>query len=241
VPPRSSHGPSCACLSRRAFFGGFVAFAGSLPLGRSASAQSELCPSERAAIVVRPRPRAPTYDHSLAVADLARISAARMADKSTLTRHGQRPAGLTTADFETQWLITLSGRRRGTRSCMRPARVEVDVRIDSHKIYVARDATQVATCRREVVLEHENRHAKINMDCVEDAKRRIEQALAAYVPTLPTFEGEDLSPQTAGERYKQMLAQPIRDAFQGALADANAKHAAMDSAEAYRRDWSRCS
>jgi hypothetical protein len=37
-----------------------------------------------------------------------------------------------------------------------------------------------------------------------------------------------------------MLAQPIRDAFQGALADANAKHAAMDSAEAYRRDWSRC-
>ena len=123
---------------------------------------------------------------------------------------------------------------------MRPARVEVDVRIDEHKIYVARDATQVATCRREVVLEHEGRHAKINMDCVEDAKRRIEQVLAAFVPTLPTFEGEGLTPQAAGEQYKKLLAKPIGDAFQGALADANARHAAMDSAEAYRRDWSRC-
>jgi hypothetical protein len=240
VPPRNSRFPSCACVSRRAFFGGFFAVAGSVLLGRDADAQSELCPAEKAAIVVRPRPRPPTYDHSLSIEELSRISTTRASAKGTLTQHGQRPAGLTTADFETQWLITLSGRRRGTRSCMRPARVEVDVRIDEHKIYVARDATQVATCRREVVIEHENRHAKINFDCVEDAKSRIEQALAAYVPTLPTFEGEGLSPQVAGERYKQLLAQPIRDAFQGALAAANAKHAAMDSAEAYRRDWSRC-
>jgi hypothetical protein len=224
------------CLTRRAFLGGLVAFAAS-----DAHAQSPLCPSEKAAIIVRPRPKAPSYDYSLAIADLARITAERAGPKGTLTQHGKRPAGLTTANFQTNWLITLNGKRDGKRTCMKPARIEVDVGMEAHHVYVARDATQVATCRREVVLEHENRHARINLDCIEDAKRRIEQVLVAFIPALPTMEGENISPQVVGERYKQMLAKPIGDAFNGALAAANSRHAAMDTNEAYARDWGRCS
>ena len=72
MPPPSRPLSGCVCLTRRAFLGGLVAFAAS-----DAHAQSPLCPSEAAAIIVRPRPKAPSYDYSLAIADLARISAAR--------------------------------------------------------------------------------------------------------------------------------------------------------------------
>ncbi|MBL8833087.1 MAG: hypothetical protein JNL71_11920, partial [Rhodospirillales bacterium] len=146
------------CLTRRSFLGGLFAVAAS-----DAAAQSPLCPAEKAAILVRPNVKGPAYDYSLAIADLARISAARAGPKGTLTQHGKRPAGLTTANFESKWLITLNGRRKDGRSCMKPARVEVDVAIVDHRVYVARDATQVATCRRDVVLEHENRHVRINL------------------------------------------------------------------------------
>jgi hypothetical protein len=235
----SNHLSGCACLSRRGLLGGFAALAG-LASANVAFAQEPLCPSTRADIVVRPHLLQPGYDYSLAIADLARISAARAGPKGTLTQHGKKPAGLTTANFESNWLITLGGKRDGRRSCMRPTRIEVDVRIIQHKVYVARDATQVATCRREVVLEHENRHVRINLECIEDAKRRIEQVLSAFVPAMPVMEGENINPQVVGERYKQMLARPVGDAFDGALAVANARHAAMDTNEAYARDWSRC-
>ncbi|MBI3506919.1 MAG: hypothetical protein HY059_18935 [Proteobacteria bacterium] len=239
MPQPNSRPPACACLGRRHFLGGFVALACS---GSShvAFAQTALCPTDPAAVIVRPHLLQPSYDYSLAIADLARITAARAGPKGTLTQHGKHPAGLTTANFETNWLITLGGKREGKRSCMKPTRVEVDIRLDQHKVYVARDATQVATCKRDVVLEHENRHVRINLDCVEDAKRRVEQALRAFVPVLPVMEGENISPQVVGERYKQMLAKPIGEAFDGALAAANAKHAAMDTNEAYARDWGRC-
>ncbi len=230
--------PGCACLARRGFLGGLVAFAAL----RTAPtrAQADICPSSAAAVVVRPIATQPQYDYSRTIADLAAISAVRAGPHGTLTRHGRKPAGLTTADFEANWLITLAGRRDGRRSCVKPQRVEVDLRIARHHVYVARDATQVATCKREVVLEHENRHVKINLDCIADAKRRIEQVLAAFVPQLPPLEGDNLDPQAAADRYKQMLAKPIGDAFDGALATANMKHAAMDTNEAYARDWGKC-
>ncbi len=236
MPQHNSLVSGCVCLTRRSFLGGMFAFATS-----GAHAQSPLCPTERPAIVVRPRAKAAAYDFSQSIADLARISAARAGPKGTLTQHGKKPAGLTTANFESKWLITLNGRREGKRSCMKPARVEVDVALVEHNVYVARDATQTATCRRDVVLEHENRHVRINIECLDDARRRIEQALAAYLPTLPTMEGEGISPQVVGERYKQLLTRPIGQAFDGALAAANARHALMDTNEAYARDWSRCS
>jgi hypothetical protein len=227
------------CVSRRGLLGGFAALAG-LASADIAIAQEPLCPSTRADIVVRPHLLQPGYDFSLATPDLTRILATRAGPRGTLTQHGKLPAGLTTANFEWRSLITLDGSRNGRRGCMRPSRVEVDVRIIQHKVYVARDATQVATCRREVVLEHENRHVRINLECIDDAKRRIEQVLAAVVPTMPVMEGENINPQVIGERYRQMLSRPVGDAFDGALAVANARHAAMDTNEAYARDLSKC-
>lgn len=239
--PRNSHGSGCACVARRTFLGGGIAFAltGVYPGNARAQGRS-ICPAGTPAIVVRPQALQPSFDYSRTTADLSAISAARAGPHGTLTQHGKKPAGLTTANFEANWLITLNGRRDGRMTCVRPARIEVDIRIAQHHVYVARDATRSATCPREVVLEHEGRHVKINLDCIQDAKRRIEQALAAFVPQLPPLEGENLNPQVAAERYKQMLAKPIGDAFDGAVALANSRHAAMDTNEAYARDWGRC-
>jgi hypothetical protein len=230
----------CPCHSRRHFLRGFVAVAASALAGPPAFAQAPLCVPAAPAVVVRSRSLQPSYDYSLAVADLAHLTVARNPAKGTRTQHGLKPAGLTLADFYVDWTITLQGKREGTRSCMQPARIEVDVRIDHHRVYVARDATNSATCQRDVVLEHEGRHVKINLDFVDDAKRRVEQALAAFAPSLPVMEGNNLAPAGIAERYKQLVRRPIETAFDGALATANSKHAAMDTNEAYARDWSRC-
>ncbi len=189
------------------------------------------------AVTVRPRPMAPSYSYSQTMADLVRLSSGKM---DTLTRHGRQPAGMTRSRYSLNLKLELQTSTSGRRTCVRLGRIDVDARIDEHKVYVARDATAVATCGRDVVLEHENRHVRINFDCVEDAKRRIEQALAALAPALPPVEGENIDLAALRERYSVAAVRVAGTAFESAIAAANARHAAMDTNEAYARDWAKC-
>lgn len=191
-------------------------------------------------VIVRTVPVQPGYEFSRTVAELAEISMGSTPTASTLTHHGIRPAGLTTARFRHSWRTSVTGGMLGRRACFALTKVEVDVSLAEHHVYVARDATQVASCGRDVVMKHEGRHVRINLKCLDDARNRIQQALAAFMPSLPPLEGDGLSAQVAAGRYSQLLAKPIGNAFKGAIDFANAQHAAMDTNAAYARDWSRC-
>jgi len=224
---------ACACLSRRFFLAGLAAFSAGPALG-----QAPACKPARPTYSVRKHPLQAAVDYSLPTADLARVRNTRDGLFGTRTLHGQAPAGLTLADFKLDWSLTATSIGSGRQSCVAPEHVEVDLRMERHRIYVARDATQSGTCRRDVVLEHESRHVRINLDFIEDAKTRIERALAEHVPQLGTVSG---SANAALATLRNRLKRPIEGAFQSALSVANARHAEMDTREAYARDWSRCS
>lgn len=222
----------CACVSRRFVLGGFAALTAAPALG-----QTPACPTGRPSYIVRKRPLQAAIDYSLEVADLARVSQARDGQFGTRTQHGQRPAGLTVADFKLDWSMTANSLGTGRQACVAPDRIEVDLRMERHRIYIARDATRSGTCQRDVVLEHESRHVRINLEFVEDAKTRIERVLAEQVPQLGTLTG---APNSALAVFRERLRRPIETAFQSALSVASARHAEMDTREAYQRDWARC-
>jgi hypothetical protein len=223
---------TCACLSRRVFMAGFAALTAS-----PAMAQTPACSPARPTYAVRKHPLQAAIDYSLPTADLARVRDTRDGLFGTRTQHGQAPAGLTLADFKLDWSMTATSIGSGRQICVAPEHVEVDLRMERHRIYIARDVTRTGTCRRDVVLEHESRHVRINLEFVEDAKTRIERALAEHVPQLGTLSG---SPNAALAVFRNRLKRPIEGAFQSALSVANARHAEMDTREAYARDWARC-
>jgi hypothetical protein len=229
----------CACPSRRAFMRGFVAGAAAFVCA-PASAQMRQCFGEPARFVVRTKPLGAAIDYSLQTADLARVSSARDGLFGTRTQHGQKPAGLTMADIKLEWNVSIVARGQGRQACIEPERIEVTVAMERHRIYVARDATRSGTCQRDVVLEHESRHVRINLDLLDDAKHRIERSLAEIVPQLaPVDAGRDAS-SLAMDRYRAVLRKPIETGFERAFAAATARHAEMDTPAAYARDWSRC-
>jgi hypothetical protein len=223
---------ACTCLSRRVFMAGFAALTAA-----PAMAQTPACSPARPTYAVRKHPLQAAVDYSLPTADLARVRDTRDGLFGTRTQHGQAPAGLTLADFKLDWSMTATSIGNGRQICVAPERVEVDLRMERHRIYIARDVTRTGTCRRDVVLEHESRHVRINLEFVEDAKTRIERALAEHVPQLGTLSG---SANAALAVFRNRLRRPIEGAFQSALSVANARHAEMDTREAYARDWARC-
>jgi hypothetical protein len=231
---------ACSCLSRRVFLRCLGAAAATTLAPAPAPAQMRECFGTPARFVVRTKPLGAAIDYSLQVADLMHVTAARDGMFGTRAQHGQRPAGLTLADIKLEWNVGLLARGQGRQACIEPERVEVTVSMDRHRIYVARDATRSGTCERDVVLEHESRHVRINLELLEDAKHRIERSLADIVPQLgPTDGGRDVA-NAALARYRAILRKPIEGGFERAFAAANARHAEMDTAQAYARDWGRC-
>jgi len=231
---------ACSCLSRRVFLRGLCAAAATPLAATKGAAQMRECFGTPARFVVRSKPLGAAIDYSLQVADLARVTAARDGLFGTRTQHGMRPAGLTLADIKLEWNVGIVTRGQGRQACIEPERVEVTLSMDRHRIYVARDATRSGTCQRDVVLEHEARHVRINLDLLEDAKQRIERSLTELVPQLGPIDGGRNVANAALERYRAILRQPIEGGFERAFATANARHAEMDTAQAYARDWGRC-
>ncbi|MCM0021957.1 MAG: hypothetical protein NBV67_18370 [Tagaea sp.] len=200
-----------------------------------------LCP-DRPALAVTGEIKRPSIDETKTVAELVRMSAERRSPDAVVPRHGTRPAGLTRAQVTSRTTLHVGGRYTGNtrRTCLGVNRVEVQVSLVEHEVFVARDATRPGTCERDVVNEHENRHVAINLDFVEDARARIAEALAPKLPELPWMEGYDLKPEQVSPRYLEILSPVVTAAFQAAATRARERHAEMDTEEAYRRDWSRC-
>ncbi|MFM7347097.1 MAG: hypothetical protein ACKO1J_17210 [Tagaea sp.] len=201
-----------------------------------------LCPEPPPRVAVRVVPVTPSFDDNVSSFDMLRTMNEGRGAEGAVTQHGQRPAGLTVVRFRTDTTLQIAGRSRpDTRqACVGPSAIEVAVTMDTHRIYVARDLTQPRTCQREVVIEHENRHARINFDCLDDARAAIHAALLRQLPTLGWLEGRNLDANAANAEFLQKVRPVVCEHLAAAVGRARARHAAMDSNEAYRRDWGRC-
>ena len=60
------------------------------------------------------------------------------------------------------------------------------------------------------------------------------------LPTLGWIEGRNLDANAANAEFLQKVRPVVREHLAAAVGRARARHAAMDSNEAYRRDWGRC-
>jgi hypothetical protein len=201
-----------------------------------------LCPEPPPRVTVRTVPVTPSFDDNVSSFDMLRTMNEGRGGDGAVTQHGTRPAGLTVVRFRTDTSVQIAGRSRpDTRqACVGPAGIDVAVTMDTHRIYVARDMTQARTCQRDVVIEHENRHARINFDCLDDARANIHAALLRQLPTLGWIEGRNLDANAANAEFLQKIRPMVREHLSAAVGRARARHAAMDSNEAYRRDWGRC-
>jgi hypothetical protein len=241
---------NCGCFGRRGFLLGLASFASI----RAAQAQTpttapvpgrdgrNLCPEPPPRLTVRTAPVNPSFNDTTTGTDLLRIMNEGRGPQGAVTDHGARPAGLTVVRFRADTTVQIAGNvRPDTRqACVGPSAVEVAVTMDTHRIYVARDLAPPRTCQREVVVEHENRHARINFDCLDDARATIHAALLREVPKLGWLEGRDLDTNAANSRFLERVRPIVRGHLSAAVGRARARHAAMDSNEAYRRDWGRC-
>jgi hypothetical protein len=241
------------CLCRRGFLIGLASFA----CVRTANAQERrptttpvpgndgrnLCPEPPPRVSVRVVPVTPSFDDNVNSFELVRImNEGRTNTEGAVTQHGQRPAGLTVVRFRSDTTVQVAGRERpDTRqACVGPSGIDVAVTMDTHRIYVARDLTQARSCQRDVVIEHENRHARINFDCLDDARATIHAALLRQLPTLGWIEGRNLNSVAANTEFLNKIRPVVREHMGAAVGRARARHAAMDSNEAYRRDWAKC-
>lgn len=201
-----------------------------------------LCPEPPPRVTVRVVPVTPSFDDNVSSFDMLRTMNEGRGSEGAVTQHGPRPAGLTVVRFRTDTTVQIAGRaRQDTRqACVGPSGIDVAVTMDTHRIYVARDMTQPRTCQREVVLEHENRHARINFDCLDDARATIHAALLRQLPSLGWIEGRNLDANAANTEFLSKIRPVVREHLSAAVGRARARHAAMDSNEAYRRDWGKC-
>ena len=243
---------ACGCAGRRGFLLGLACFAATRPAAAQDRAPTNrpvpgsdgrnLCPEAPPRVAVRVVPVNPAFDDRVSSVDLLRIMNEDRGGEGAVTDHGQRPAGLTVSRFRTDTTVQIAGNSRpDTRqACVGTAGIDVTVTMDTHRIYVARDMTDPRTCRRDVVLDHENRHARINLDCLDDARANIHAALLRQLPTLGWIEGRNLDANAANAEFLQKIRPMVREHLSAAVGRARARHAAMDSNEAYRRDWGRC-
>jgi hypothetical protein len=233
----------CGCFGRRGFMLGLASFsiAGTTkaqPIPQAATPCPEIVPQ----ISVRAVPVTPILDESTNSFDLLRIMNQGRVPEGAVADHGARPAGLTTVQFDvdTKVRVSTAPRPDARSACIVPLRIDVTVTTKLHRIYVARDLAPPRTCLREVVMEHENRHARVNFDCLDDARASIHAAILRNVAALGRIESRNVETNAATAEFLGRVRPIVRDNFAAAIGRARARHAVMDSNEGYRRDWARC-
>lgn len=231
---------NCACCprpARRAFLAGAAALLVASP---ARAVTLDECGSPGVSIEVRGEKIRPRYDFSATRQSLRQLQAqARPADASR-TDHGASVVGMTTCRFLVTHEVRVFQARVGGRDCIVPSLVRIVFSQTDHAILVAADGTAAGSCGRNVVLEHEARHAAVNDRTIDDGRRRIDAALREIRPRLGPVWDRNYSPDEAAQRFLAKLKPIVDEAVKAAMATNARENEAMDSPQAYRRDWSRC-
>ena len=189
---------------------------------------------------VQGRTLRPQLDTSATRASLRALQGQAAANGSTRGSHGSEVVGLTLCDLSVNYDIAVREAIRGGADCVVPSSIRATIVQTRHRILVAADGTAPGTCQRNIVLEHEGRHAAINDAIVADARNRLAVVLEATRPLLGPVFGRGLGAGQAAHLFLARLRPRLDAAVAAAMDEGNRRHAAMDTPDAYRRDWARC-
>jgi hypothetical protein len=239
--------PACVCaagLSRRGFLAlGATALAAAPRLAHGAADACQASGFAGDAVLtinVVPQIKTPSFDFNSSAAALRRLSAEARQIRNYVGDHGAQTVGLTICTFSTKFAVTVRSARASGRSCLALTKIDVTIEQTEHTILVAADATKPGSCERNLVIDHETRHARANDATVHDAVARTRSVLAALRPRLGPVFDRDLDANQAADLYGERLRARIDPAVDAAYEAGRLRNAAMDTPEAYASDWQRC-
>lgn len=195
---------------------------------------------DRLQIDVVQRLKAPVFDDNSSKAALRQLASQARRPRDWVGDHGPQTVGLTICTFAARLGVSVRTARKDGRSCLAPAKIEVAIEQTEHAILIAADATRPGSCARAVVVDHELRHARINDATVEDAATRTKTVLESLRPLLGPVYDRNLDADQAAALYVERLRIRIDRTVDAALETGRLRNAAMDTPEAYARDWQRC-
>jgi hypothetical protein len=140
--------------------------------------------------------------------------------------------GLTVSRVE--WRTDITARSRGTSRgpvCAVPAEVRLRLLHAEHTIRLAKEVPAGGCLAREV-LAHERRHAELNRRTLRDAAAELRIALRAWTNSVEMF-APDVA--TAAQLMQEDLSRALEPALARLRAAREEGHAAIDTAEEYRR------
>lgn len=236
---------ACACCTPEGRYSpgrrAFLATAASFVVARDAAAEErDACGSPGVRIEVVGEKRDPVYDLSQTRASLRALQASPLAPESARSNHGASVVGMTLCRFRTTQEVRVFESTVGGRRCVVPSLVRVVFSQVEHSILVASDGTEPGSCQRNVVIDHERRHAAINDGTIGQGRMRVDFALRRIRPRLGPVWDRRFGADEAAAAFLAKL-KPIIDEAITQVMEVNARdNAAMDTPQAYRRDWSRC-
>jgi hypothetical protein len=225
-------------MARRTFVFGAAA-AGFLPL--SVRAQAPLvCPGTPATRLVKIHPRRPSTGTAASPDEIAQALAGSGDRRRLAAALGQPAAGSIHAEFVYELRLVLTSNDQPLRTCVVLSVAEVELHLETHRILLAPDAGPTAACRRTALLAQANRHAQINLDCLDDAQRRIEEALTRTLPSVKPVEGTSRNPAIVTRAFKRILTGPLEAALDAALASAKDRHERLTASPVLAGELGRC-
>lgn len=209
-----------------------------LPVG-GISQTPLVCPGTPATRLVKVHPR------RVAVATAPAGEVVRALAGSADRRRLAAPLGAPTdgavyAEFVYELRLVLTSNDQPLRACVVLSVAEVELHMESHRIVLGPGAGPDGSCRRTALVAQGNRHAQINLDCLDDAKARIEQALTRTLPQVKPVEGTTRNPGVVTRAYKRILTGPLEAALDAALSAAGEKHLALTASPALAQSLRAC-
>ncbi len=149
----------------------------------------------------------------------------------TPPHHGQHHLGLTLSRVDWTSEITVRVQAEGGVVCAVPAELRVIFDHVEHTIRLAAELPR-GGCLAQEVLAHERRHAEVNRRTLREAVTRSRQVVRGWAASA---EARAPDAEAAAAALQQSLAQALSPVLEGLRAARERGHAAIDSAEEYRR------
>lgn len=223
--------------ARRTFVLGAAA-AGLLPPAVRAQAPL-VCPGTPATRLVKVHPRRASTG-TASPEEIARALAGSGDRRRLAAALGQPAAGSVHAEYVYELRLVLTSNDQPLRTCVVLSVAEVELHLETHRILLAPDSGPAAACRRAALLAQANRHAQVNLDCLDDAQRRIEEALTRTLPSVKPVEGTTRNPNVVTRAFKRILTGPLEAALDAALASAKERHERLSAAPVLAEELHRC-
>lgn len=174
---------------------------------------------------------AATLDHSQTLQQMAALRSSYAAAALGKADHA---AGLYTAGFNISWAIEYqSVQHPQTReACIDLSRLAVTIKVNDPKIYIAREVNY-GSCLYAAVLEHEQRHARVDRQVLDNARYTIRETLRRRVMALESVRAGSVT--LASELLKSQISDFMQPLMNDLSLERVRLQADIDTKEEYQR------